>query len=311
MSKPSTGFPHRVLIHGLPYFGKMLAALMNGNGWDFRYHRDKGVGNLIALARDLRACDLVYQLGGRISPGKFLHAAKFLRKGRIVVHWVGSDVLHAQADFSEGKFDPWVARNLRHWAEVPWMVEEVRRMGLECDCVPLSSALIPAQPSFLPKQFTVLVYMPDIQKAELYGLNTILKVARELPSISFQLVGLYKGRISEAPSNLTIRGWIHLSSVYEHVTVLWRPVRHDGLSFMVLEALGHGRHVLWSYEFPGCIRVSDAAEARRELERLYELHQKKSLRINEAGLKVIAENYHPRRVKEEILRRFREIIATS
>src|SRR6266403_1239163 len=47
---------------------------------------------------------------------------------------------------------------------------------------------------------------------------------------------------------------------YKRASVVWRPVRHDGLSFMVLEALGHGRHVLWTYEFPGCVKVDGVSD---------------------------------------------------
>ncbi len=304
--------PHLVLVHGLPYFAKMLAGLLSGEGWDVRFHPANGVANILALARDLRRCDLAYKIGGRIALGKFNRTAKFFGKKKIVMHWVGSDVLHAQRDLSANKQDPWVMRTMRHWADAPWLAEEVRRLGLECEFVPIVSVRIPLKPSPLPEEFSVLVYLPDIRKAEFYGLGMILEVARRLPHICFQLVGISKEQISRAPSNLRILGWVpDLTSIFEQVSVLWRPVRHDSVSFMVQEGLGHGRHVLWSYEFPGCVRVSDANQAQRELERLYELHRQNRLQLNHDGLQVIAEKYHPQQVKEEIIQRFREIIMQS
>jgi len=302
--------PHRVLIHGLPYFGRMLGDLLRRGEWDIRHHPGRHPLDLIALVRDLHRCDLAYKIGGRIAGSKFLQAAKFLGKDKIIMHWVGSDVLFAQRYLSRGgKPDPWVVHTVHHWAEVSWIAEEVRQMGLKCDVVPLTSVGVPAQPAPLPEEFSVLVYTPDLKKAELYGLDTILRVARELPSVAFRLVGLSEGQIPDPPANLKVIGWVQdLRASYEQVTVLWRPTRHDGLSFMVLEALGFGRHVLWSYDFPGCIRVSGAAEARQELQRLSELHQQKCLEVNQTGLRVIAEQYHPQQIREEILRRFKQVI---
>lgn len=301
--------PNRVLVHGLPYFAKMLAGLLSGEGWDVRFHPANGVPNLLALARDLLRCDLAYKIGGRIALGKFNRTAKFFGKKKIVMHWCGSDVLLAQREFSANKQDPWVMRTMQHWADAPWLAEEVRQLGLECEFVPLVSVRIPLKPSPLPDRFSVLVYLPHIGKAEFYGLGLILEVARSLPHICFQFVGISKEQIPRAPSNLRILGWVpDLTSIFEQVTVLWRPVRHDSVSFMVQEALGHGRHVLWSYEFPGCVRVSTATDAQRELERLYELHRQGRMQVNEAGLRIIAEKYQPERVKEDILRRFQQII---
>jgi len=77
---------------------------------------------------------------------------------------------------------------------------------------------------------------------------------------------------------------------------------------MVLEALGHGRHVLWSYPFPGCLQTTSVAEARDEIFRLYTLHQQKQLQINWAGPLAITEGgYRPQHLKQDILRRLQHI----
>lgn len=305
--------PFRVLFHGLPYFADMLNKLLEGENWNICRHPGKNPLDLIALVRDLHRCPLTYKIGGRIAGSRFLQAARLLGKDKVIIHWVGSDVLFAQRYLSlGGKPDPWVVRTAYHWAEVAWIAEEVRQMGLKCDVVPLTSAHVPVQPVSLPEEFSVLVYLPSLEKAELYGLNTILQVARDLPSVKFLAVGLRQGRIPGAPPNLKDVGSVpDLTSIYRDVTVLWRPTSHDGLSFMVLEALGFGRHVLWSHDFPGCIRVAGLSDARRELQRLSELHQRKCLQINEVGLHVMAEEYHPQRIKKEILKRFEWIILSG
>lgn len=300
----------RVLVHGLVYFGEIFADFMSGDGWEFRYYPDSGLGNLTSILRELASCDLIYQLGGRITQGKFLRAARGLHKKRIVMHWMGSDVLDDREAALAGCADPWVIQQVHHWAESDWMVREVTGLGASCELVPFPSALVPESPSPLPEKFKVLVYMPTVERADLYGLDRILEVARDLPEIPFDLVGLLDGPIPDAPPNLRIHGRIvNLRDFYRQSSVVWRPVRHDGVSWMVLESLGHGRHVLWTYPFPGCTRVTGPCDARAEILRLYQLHKRGALGINDEGVRFIANGgYHPRISKANILGRLEQIL---
>lgn len=300
----------RVLVHGLIYFGQMFAELMDGDGWDFRYYPDSGVTNLARMARDLRACDLVYQIGGRVSMGPFLRAAHGLRKEKIVMHWVGSDTLDQQQELADGKSHAWVMNGLYHWAESNWMVREVEVLGLSCELIPLPSARVPAEPSPLPSEFSVLVYVPVVDRADLYGLDRILCAARALPHIPFELVGLYDGKIENPPANLRIHGRIpDLGQFYRRASVVWRPVRHDGLSFMVMEAMGHGRYVLWTYPFRGCLQVDDAEDAIREISRLHALHELRELDVNHEGVQAIADGgYLPFELRKRIHARLEQLI---
>jgi len=301
----------RVLVHGLAYFGHMFAELMDGDGWEFRYYPDHGAANLTRMARKLAECDLVYQIGGRVSLGPFLRAAHALRKTKVVMHWVGSDTFEQQQELAEGKSDAWVMSGIRHWAESNWMVREVEVLGLGCELIPLPSARVPAQPSELPTDFSVLVYMPVVNRGELYGLDRILAAARALPHIPFVLVGLYDGRIENPPANLEIHGRVpDLAEFYQRATVVWRPVRHDGLSFMVMEAMGHGRHVLWTYPFRGCTRVESADDAIREIKRLHDKHVEGKLSINHDAVAAIADGgYLPSVLRTRIRERLEQLIA--
>jgi len=300
----------RVLVHGDLHAGKAFASLMDGDGWQFRYYPDSGFQNLAQIARELRRCDIAYQIGGRITAGKFLLAAKVLRKRNIVMHWTGSDVLDEQAKTVPPAPDPWILKNVEHWAVSDWLVREVGMLGPCCQLVPLPSPSVPDHPSALPSRFSVLVYMPVASRGELYGLDRMLEVARELLHVPFELVGLVEGPIENPPLNLKIHGRIrNLREFFERATVVWRPVRHDGLSWMVLEALGHGRHVLWSYAFPGCTQVRSAQEARDEIARLHALDLQKRLEINNAGVEAIAQGgYLPRVLRSEIHNRLEKIL---
>jgi hypothetical protein len=302
--------PRRVLVHGLVYFGQVFADYMTGDGWDFQYFPDRGLANLASMANALRRCDLVYQIGGRVSTGKFLRAAKLAGKDRIVMHWVGSDTLDQKIETNAGRSDPWVLNSIHHWADSPWIFKEVESLGISCELVPLPSARVPARPLAMPKEFSVLVYVPSVERTELYGLDMIFAVARNLPQISFELVGLRDGPLRDHPPNIRSHSRIaNLSAFYERASVVWRPARHDGLSWMVLESLGYGRHVLWTYPFPGCTRVESASEATAEIQRLYELHKNHKLAMNHEGVAFIqSSEYYPPKFRKIIHSRLQGIL---
>jgi hypothetical protein len=241
--------------------------------------------------------------------GKFLWAARFLGKTKIVMLWCGSDVLYAKQDFAAGKLDPWVA-NLIHWAVSPTLAVEVRSMGLRCEYVQASFVETIPEPKPLPKEFSVLVFMPRLDSADLYGWDRIVEVARALPSVQFNLVGLQSGQALRPPPNVTVHRWTSdITAAYEQATVLWRPVRHDaGISFMVLEALAHGRHALYTYPVPGCVQVTGAEEAKTELERLVALHDAGALSLNRKGIETIAQHYTRDRVRSDLRRRWKKTI---
>jgi hypothetical protein len=287
----------------------MFADVMNGDGWQFRFYPDRGLVNFAALAWELNRCHIAYQIGGRVTVGKFLWAAKLLNKRRIVMHWAGSDTLDERGFVELGKSDPWVKQEIHHWAESDWMVKEVKELGLPCERVTLPSAAIPDRASVLPAIFSVLVHVPSVHLGYLYGLDRILKLARNLPQVRFELVGLKVGRILDAPRNLRIHGRVgDLTDFYQSASVVWRPVRHDGLSFMVREALGHGRHVLYSYPFPGCLHVKGVEDAQMEITRLRALHESGQLTINECGQRVVSENYAKHFLKQQILGRLESLL---
>jgi len=283
---------------------------MTGDGWDFQYYPDQGFGNLLSMTSALTRCDLVYQIGGRITTGKFLRTARLLGKDRIVMHWVGSDTLDQKAIATAGKSDPWVVKAIHHWADSEWISREVAALGVSCDLVPLPSARVPDRPSPLPREFCVLVYVPSVERSELYGLDRILEAAEELPQVRFELVGLRDGPVRNPPPNIRFHKRVpDMARFYKLASVVWRPARHDGLSWMVLEALGHGRHVLWTYPFPGCVQASSASEATAHILRLYELHQEGRLEINRAGACFIAgSEYQPQRFKQRIRSRLEKIL---
>jgi len=302
----SIGPRYRVAVHGLPHFCRKLCNLVHGGDWSVPYRSPFHPVGLAQRFTDLAQSDLAFSWTGNINPGLFLRAARALDKKKVIVLWCGSDVLFAAEQLKAGRKDPWVSSRV-HWAVSPWLADEARALGLDCDYVPISF-VPPVEPSPLPEEFSVLTYAPSAKKAELYGVDRILDVAAKLPSISFRLVGLKEGSIPGAPKNLQVFGKVNLDQFFGDSTVLWRPVRHDGLSFIVLEALSHGRHVLYSYPLPGCAQVRGVVDAVERITHLRDLHASRSLGLNQAGLDVIARDYDKDVVRQRILRRWEQVI---
>lgn len=299
--------PFRVVLHGLPYFCGKLRDLIRNDEWDVRFRASLTPAGLAAHAEDVRWCDLAYTWGGRVTMGKFLWVARCLGKKKVVILWSGSDVLYAKTDYSQGKMSPWVAEKI-HWAVSPWVAEEVRSMGIPCEYVQASFVTPVASPAPLPKKFSVLIYVASVEKRYLYGWDRMVEVADKLRSVEFNLVGLEPEQVLKGPPNIKVHNRVNIAPFFERASVIYRPVRHDGLSFMVLEALAYGRHVLYSYPLPACIEVTSVEMACRELQRLQALHDSGELALNAAGIELIRRDYHPDKVQADLLRRWKEVI---
>lgn len=310
MSESSGRRPFRVAVNGLPYFCKKLSQLVSGDGWEVPYRSPFHPVGLAARIADLAQCDLAYSWTGRINMGKFLRAARSLGKTKIIMLWSGSDALYAKEELAQGKKDPWVVSRV-HWAVSPWLAEKVRALGVDCEYVQVSFVNPVEHPKPLPRKFSVMLFVREVKRADLYGWDRMLEVAQKFPQIEFNLCGLPQGQTLQRPPNIKIHNWTsEFTPLLENTTVFYRPVRHDGLSFTVLEALSHGRHVMYSYPLPGCVQVTSSAMACRELERLYASHQSGALALNEPGRKYISDYYAPEKVRSEILRRWEEVITS-
>jgi hypothetical protein len=303
--------PYRIVVHGLRHFCQKLPTLVGDENWDVRDRSRHTPAQLARLVRELRRCDLLFNWAGRIDMGHFLRVARTLRVPKVVTLWCGSDVLRAQRLAAATGTHPWIARHV-HWAASPILAQEVRAIGLPCEYVQVSFVDVIRKPKPLPKQFSVLVFLPRSDAAELYGWDRVVEVATALPTIRFTLVGLHEGQSVKAPTNVTVQRWKpDITSAYEESAVLWRPVRHDaGISFMVLEALSHGRHVLYTYAMPGAVQVRDSEQAIKQLESLRALHDSGCLRMNYEGMEIVEKTYTRDFVRRELQRRWEEVICS-
>ena len=274
----------------------MLGDVLRDQGWDARFleHPGRSPAAWLRVVSAVLRADLLYLVSARLERGSPLD--RLLRWWRIpaVVHWVGTDVLIAADAHRAGRLSEVVARSATHWADAPWLVGELREMGIRSEVVPLPVPGIVEEAPPLPTVFRVLFYLPvDAFDREVFDMETMLRLPLEMPEVEFVLIPSTAETLpGPLPPNLSTRGWVtDMDALYREISVLARLVSHDGMPFMVLEALSRGRHVVYSYELPGVVAARGYDAVREAVAELYEAHRRGELGPNETGRRWVAETH--------------------
>ncbi len=294
---------------GYPYFTYMLAPLLSTKDIQFQ-PLDEGERRLVWLLPVIQS-DVCYFIGVKYLNTHLLTLCRLLHKP-VVMHWVGTDVTSAIEVFNKnGHLPRYIVEDCIHWAEVNWIAKELSSIQINAEIVPLPVMLSVAPVSPLPQTFTILAYLPDTRPT-FYGAHHILRLAKEMPDIRVMCVGFKKSPFhftdEPLPPNIELFGRLEsLDQVYKDTTVLVRITEHDGLSFMVLEALEHGRYCVWSHSLdkaPGVFVAMNYETLHEHIHVLYDKHARGCLLPNYEGAEFIRRQYAPERMAGEIRHRF-------
>jgi hypothetical protein len=273
----------RVLIVGFARLAAPLPPLISDDRWCCTYSRSGGTVASISS-------DLVYQVGGGpIIYPRILAACRALGKP-VIKHWVGTDVLRSVLPHVQRQYQ----RNaVHHWAVTPWLAAELQGNGIDASVMPLSALQNTVLQPLPPPPLTVLCYAPA-QKFKFYRGPLVLSLAQSLPDVRFLVVANDGKDISPQP-NVEFLGYCSdMAPVYARTHVLLRFVEHDGLSYMVLEALEAGRQVIWNCSMPGVRRVTDAGAIVTEIGMLRDQLAAGALAPNEDGRSYVQSEFlHP------------------
>lgn len=192
-----------------------------------------------------------YYWGRRISIGEILFAR--LSGIKIIYTFIGSDVIRIAEAKRWKRVRAKLGMKMVHQVTVvaPWLKEELKTLGIDSKVLP--AVIVKPQERIwpLPEKFTVLSYVPP-DRPGFYGWETILRLARDMPDINFEIVG-HDGKNLEQADNIRFNGWVNPVIPYiQKSNVLLRLTEHDGLSRIVIETLSCERHVIWTYTFPFC-----------------------------------------------------------
>lgn len=274
----------KIIVTGLPYFGRKISALLNeadaGNNYIFLNTYYSNYDRLRFLLHILFA-KTVYSINGATGKSFVLSLAIKFKK-RVVFHWVGSDLFLAKDAIKNNTADKRFIDYPVHLTDSPWYVSDLNEIGINAKYLPLLSVdKVPDIVSF-PSEFNVLAYIPQDDQ-EFYGISTIIELAKIFPEINFNIAGSgeYSG---ELPKNIKLLGWIKdMKPVFENTVVSIRFPKHDGLSFFVLESLLYSRYVIYNYELDNCILVKNIDDIKFRLSELIEKFKKGNLELNTKG----------------------------
>ncbi len=303
----------RILILGLPYFGKLLARDLGDLGWKAEYlpHPGRSAGGWAKVAAAAARADIVYLIGSRIDRKSPQDRLLRLRRKPTVIHWVGTDVQIAIDEHRRHNVSLRVAERPAHWCDAPWLVEELRTIGVISEYVslPIPIHVPPAPP--LPEEFRVLLYYPvDSYDREVFDGETLLQLPREFPEVPFTLIPSPAGTLPQPlPSNLEARDWVEdMDALYRETTVVVRLTSHDGQSFIAVEALSRGRYVIWTFAMPGCIKAEGLEQVRAAIAGLLEKHRAGELKTNQSGRRSVLERFGKGRPLKELDERLRALL---
>lgn len=194
---------------------------------------------------------------------QFALLAKLMGK-RVVTHWIGSDVRLA----SEGRTKLNGLRLVdRHLVCFEPLQEDLARLGIDARVLPIVPFGMTFDICEMPEKHSAIIYLPE-GKEELYGLQELDKVFPLFPDLDFYIVANGRSELFREHENVYALGMLSLdemADLYSRSSVLIRIHLSDGLSMMVLEALGKGKSVIWDHEFPYVLPGKNANEISASL----------------------------------------------
>ena len=269
-----------------------------------------------ALSEHFSKVDVWYQIGGH---GLRRRDAAFRTAHDlgvpIVIRWMGSDIAIMKSHFDRNPQSIGMVQEFFHLCAAPWFIEELRQIGIDGEFLPITTmrrrAFLEMEVPPHPDRFTVLSYIPD-GKLGLYGWPIIASLAEAFPDIDFVIAAGTGDSFGDVPANVRLLGWCDdMYDAYRACSVVVRMTEHDGYSGMVQEALLLGRHVVWTYPFPGAIQAIDGATLHRQIRNLLSLHLTGELEVNREGREYIRRHLTPEVLCDRIRRKFSQMARDS
>lgn len=156
----------------------------------------------------------------------------------------------------------------------------------------------------LPSTLKVLVYIGK-DKPEFYGIQQIIKLAKDFSSVEFRIVGLQEYK--NIPENMTLLGWVpNIEKEYEQCLVFIRIPEHDGSPFSVIEALSYGRIVFYNRKLPYVNYVNSYEELKVQLTKVIEDFKNGELSINYNAINYIKKEFNREKILNNLIKVFNE-----
>jgi len=186
----------------------------------------------------LKKIDYIYTIG-YFKPNSIFYKLPRLFHKEIIVHWIGSEVLHLKAGHYRkfyGSFS--VSNNLLH---------ELDSHSIKSRFLPLFfpfDSKIDSLRCGSPSSHGILFYLV-LGEESFYGLEYLRLLARIFKETPFYVIGT--SRIKFTEGNIYNMGYLDkqpLEYLFSKVTIYVRITKHDGLSQLILKSLSLGKVVI-------------------------------------------------------------------
>lgn len=294
----------KVLVFGQQRWGGFLARQMNryGTSWGVsaEYRNIAAPKFQVPWVSTVRKAEVIvrvgYPVGAPTVRGRafdlfwdMLHA---VNPSALYLHyWIGTDVqsvtrYHAGGRLRTGVFEKY--RGEMHATLTARLADELLQLSVEAAELPFDGLDLPPideRQLALPRQFTVLTYIPD-ERWSFYGGEQLVRAARQLPRVRFLVTAGRGNWLRDRPANITFLGWRNdMEDLYAASSVVLRLVEHDALGSTVVEGLAMARYVIYNYPVPftETVGFDDIEGIVHAVGRLVELHDAGLLRLNVEG----------------------------
>jgi glycosyltransferase involved in cell wall biosynthesis len=204
-------------------------------GWDYWQNPDR-------LPKDYKAVYILGMFPESIEDHLMLLKSK--KDARMIVHWIGTDVLHMQTMIpyinAKALRTSFKKHNIKSFVQSEQNAEEMRELGFEVEVLPLPVySKMPLVP--LPKEFTVACYDHGGVDQKWHKWLCI-EITKSMPDVKFLFYG-NKNAVG-IDRNMEWVGHKPIEEVIKKSSCLMRLTVHDGYPVAPIEFMYSGRKVI-------------------------------------------------------------------
>ena len=261
---------------------------------EFHSRKPLQILRVLDYIKQIKNSDILYFVGGNITKSKFYVKIARRYKKDVVIHWVGSDVLHLPERID--LFRPYF-EGVKHLTCSEMLQKELEECEVFADHIPLVPYDMDLNIQPIPEKHAVMVYLPE-GKEEFYGSHHVRILALEYPDITFHIVANEGFDELRLPNVCFYKkmNFDELNELYKKVSVLVRLTEHDGLPMMMLESLAKGKSVVYRFTHP-YVSTPKSLEREDVIAAFDEIVSKPPV-LNEEGSRYVREFYSPDSVME-------------
>ena len=300
----------RVLISGLPLFSKRLAEDLQEFDPTSSYRFLDTYNSKLAQLKFLLLlpfADCVISMNGVTDNSGSLNWVVTLKK-KLIMQWMGTDVMLALERYKEGSIERKYIDYAKHLVDATWLKDELKELEVSAELVDFKYTF-PGEPLVQYEKNAVMSYVAEARQ-EFYGIEMILHAANRFPEIDFLLYGM-KDTKFVFPKNVKLMGWTTEAEFAEGLkstSVFLRLPNHDGFSASVIEAMGFGCEVFWTFPGPNAVVVKNSEELIDKLSKTFQEIETRDFRPNLVSREFVLEKFNKEQVIKNYLKTLKEIV---